>query len=113
MNELDLHRFAKDLPNFRGVFMTDSLPLQPNKNECGILNLDSSSGNGTHWTAYFKKGSKRIIYFDSFGNLQPPKELVRYLGSNIKYNEESFQTYDTFICGHLCLIFLYACNNRI
>lgn len=113
LNELDLYRFAKDLPNFRGVFMKDCLPLQPHKNECGILNLDLNSGPGTHWTAYYKKGSKRIIYFDSFGDLQPPKELIHYLGSNIKYNKESYQTYNTFICGHLCLIFLYVCYNRL
>ena len=24
-------------------------------NECGILNLDSSSGDGTHWVIWFKK----------------------------------------------------------
>lgn len=91
--------------------MKDNLPLKPHTNESGFLNLDRMSGSGTHWTAYYKKG-KRIVYFDSFGDLQPPKELVRYLGNNIKYNEESYQTYDTFICGHLCLIFLYACYNR-
>lgn len=105
--------FAKDLPNFRGVFMKDDLPSYPNKNECGILNLDLTSGAGTHWTAYYKKGIKEIVYFDSFGNLQPPRELIHYLGSNIKYNKESYQTYNTYTCGHLCLIFLYICNNRI
>lgn len=93
--------------------MKDNLPLHPYKNECGILNLDLTSGPGTHWTAYFKKGSKNILYFDSFGDLQPPKELVRYLGGNIKYNKETYQTYNTYICGHLCLIFLFICNNRI
>lgn len=112
MNELDLHRFAKDLPNFRGVFMKDGLPAKPFKNECGILNLDLTSGSGTHWTAYYKDGSN-IVYFDSFGNLQPPRELVHYLGNSIKYNKESYQSYNTFICGHLCLVFLYVCYNRI
>ena len=31
------------LYGFRGVFLRDTLPKQPNLNECGILNLDSSS----------------------------------------------------------------------
>lgn len=93
--------------------MRDSLPVKPFKKECGILNLDLTTGPGTHWTAYYKKGAKRIIYYDSFGNLQPPKELISYLGKNIKYNKESNQTYNSFICGHLCLIFLYVCCNRI
>ena len=92
--------------------MRDSLPKKPFQTECGILNLDKSSGNGTHWTAYYKNHSN-ILYFDSFGNLQPPKELVDYLGSNIKFNYESYQTYDTFICGHLCLLFLYKyCGSK-
>lgn len=116
LNELDLHKFAKDLPNFRGVYMRDALPIKPFKKECGILNLDRSSGAGTHWTAYWKNqdkyGNDIILYYDSFGNLQPPKELIKYLGKNIKYNKDSNQTYNSYICGHLCLVFLYVCCNR-
>ena len=33
---------------FRGVFLRDTLPKKAKLNECGILNLDSSSGDGTH-----------------------------------------------------------------
>lgn len=88
--------------------MRDNLPKKPHRNECAIVNLDSEAGPGTHWVTYYKKGAA-IFYFDGYGNLQPPKELVAYLGDNIRYNYESFQTYDTIICGHLCLIFLYNC----
>ena len=52
-------------------------------NECGILNLDSSSGDGTHSVMWFKKGNK--IYFDSNG-VQPPNELISYLKSPMFYN---------------------------
>ena len=31
-----------EIPNFRGVFMRDQLPNNPNRNECGILNFDDS-----------------------------------------------------------------------
>lgn len=88
--------------------MRDNLPKKPFQVECGIINLDESSGNGTHWTAYYKEFNK-VLYFDSFGNLQPPKEVIIYLGSNIKFNYEAYQDYNTFICGHLCLLFLYEC----
>ena len=37
------------LYGFRGAFLRDTLPTQTKLNECGILNLDSSSGDGTHW----------------------------------------------------------------
>ena len=34
------------IQSFRGVFLIDTLPNKPQKNECGISNLDSSSGMG-------------------------------------------------------------------
>ena len=33
------------LDGFRGVFLRDTLPKKEKLNECGILNLDSSSGD--------------------------------------------------------------------
>ena len=109
LNELDLHNHAKHLPHFRGVFMLDNLPKKCHKYECGIVNLDISSVSGTHWVAYYKNAYD-IKYFDSFGNLNPPIEIINYLGDNIKYNYNSYQNYDSIICGHLCLHFLYNCH---
>lgn len=86
--------------------MRDNLPTRPWKTECGIVNLDDSVGPGTHWVAYYKK-ALNSEYFDSFGNLKPPIELIRYLGGNIKYNYNVYQNYNSYICGHLCLGFLY------
>ena len=37
------------LDGFRRVFLRDTLPKKAKLNECGILNLDSFSGDGTHW----------------------------------------------------------------
>lgn len=87
--------------------MRNSLPLKPNFNETGIVNLDDCSGKGTHWVAYRKLG-KDIVYFDSFGNLKPPIDIIRYFHPyEIKYNHKSYQSFNTFNCGHLCLKFLY------
>ena len=63
-----------------------------------------SSGRGTHWVAWFKKGSSKF-YFDSYG-LEPPTELVDYLKSKIFNNTDQIQTADDVICGHLCLYIL-------
>lgn len=92
--------------------MRDSLPKRININERGIINLDSINGPGTHWTAYIKKG-KNVEYFDSFGNLRPSLEIVKYFNSldngvNIKYNDKSYQSYNSSNCGHLCLKFLQS-----
>ena len=40
---------------FRGIFLRDTLLKKPKLNKRGILNLDSSSGDGTHWVVLFKK----------------------------------------------------------
>lgn len=109
LTDFDLIKYAKimKISNFRGVFMRDSLPLAgPHYNESAIVNLDDTRGPGTHWVAYRKRGSN-VIYFDSFGDLQPPIELLLYLGvDQVKYNHERYQDYNTFNCGHLCLKFL-------
>ena len=41
---------------FRWVFLRDTLITKIKLNECCILNLDSSSGDGTYWVMWFKKG---------------------------------------------------------
>jgi len=66
------------LKNFCGVFLRDTLPKKPKRNECTIMNLDDNSGDWTHWVAWFKRGNDKR-YFDSFG-LPPPTELNNYLG---------------------------------
>lgn len=88
--------------------MRTDLPAKPDKNESAIVNLDAASGPGTHWVAYIKRGS-RVLYYDSFGNLRPPQELLKYFGSRaiVQYNHDSEQSFNTSICGHLCLKFLY------
>lgn len=115
LTNIDLYAHAKRLkiPHFRGVFMRDDLPNLVRATECGIVNLDNKKNPGTHWCAYLKRGKSGALYFDSFGNLQPPKEMVKYLssrrdGSSIKYNHQQFQTYDSENCGHLCLSFLHT-----
>jgi len=102
------------IPYFRGIFMRTTLPREVRRNENGIVNLDNAEGPGTHWVAYAKRGN-RAIYFDSFGNLRPPKELMRYLENNvthIEYNRTPYQRYDQSNCGQLCLQFLQMVDNQ-
>lgn len=95
--------------------MRDNLPRKCRKNECAVINLDSIKGPGTHWVAYGKR-NKEVYYFDSFGDLQPPNELIIYFGSDIHhifYNYINYQKYDSVICGQLCITFLYHFNKKI
>lgn len=87
--------------------MRNALPKSgPRIHESAVINLDDFRGSGTHWVAYIKNEND-VIYFDPFGNLRPPLELIDYLDvGSIKYNYEQYQNFNTYICGHLCLKFL-------
>ena len=106
LSNLEIIDAAKKLSmyEFRGVFLRDTLPTKTKLNECGILNLDSSSGDGTHWVMWFMKGKDKF-YFDSYG-VQPLSELITYLKSPIFYNRERVQQSGEMFCGHLCLFTL-------
>lgn len=98
---------AGEIPHFRGVFMKDALPTKPLEIECGILNLQNSNQPGSHWTAWYKTKDKKY-YFDSYGDVKPPIELVNYLDKEkLFYNTERIQDFeDPPVCGHLCLLVL-------
>ena len=80
LSNFDLLNWVKKLgiKHFRGVYSRDNLPTYINKKECGIINLDSQIGDGTHWVAYRNVESTYCEYYDSFG-LTLPKEIQKYL----------------------------------
>ena len=95
------------IKHFKGVFSRDSLPHQIKNNECGIVNLDSKIGPGTHWVAY-RNGKSHAEYFDSFG-LEMPFEIAQYLdtsGKQIYYSGDEIQERDSVLCGYWCLYYL-------
>lgn len=90
--------------------MRNNLPQRCNKYECGVINLDHETGDGTHWVSYYvNKNDKICYYYDGFGDLQPFQEFVKYIGNSctILYNYERQQNFNSFVCGHLCLKFLF------
>ena len=115
LSNFDIIKLVQHLkiPDFRGVFMRDTLPDKPREKECGILNLNKSSEPGSHWVAFFKDGDKRI-YFDSFGQVVT-SELSKYLKTSTEFSEDKpviqrntdvVQKENETICGHLCLYVL-------
>ena len=116
MYDDDILYYARilNILNFTGVKMRDELPLNPGFKECGILNLEPHTEQGSHWTAWVKDGKERY-YFDSFGE-RPPVELERYLKSDkelkndqpvIKRSAITVQHDTSKECGALCLYVLY------
>ena len=72
---------------------------------CGILNLDLSSGNGTHWTAWIKNNDI-CFYVDSFG-LIPSIEFYDYMKWDFYHSTYQIQRLGNVICGHICVLVLF------
>ncbi|XP_031781161.1 uncharacterized protein LOC103316074 [Nasonia vitripennis] len=68
--------YLKPYKNFHDVFMRNNLLSDdPLHNESAVVNLDDFQNRGTHWVCYCKRGPE-VIYFDSFGDLKPPNDLM-------------------------------------
>jgi hypothetical protein len=114
LTNFELQDTLKDEPGFRGVFARDALPKRIRKQECGIVNLDTIGGKGTHWVCYFNSPTEKYVeYFDSYG-LPPPEEVEKYLMSSRKpiiYNTTELQSRDSQLCGYYCIYYIRMRND--
>ena len=88
LSNFDLEKWVDDLEikYFRSIYSRDRLPDQIKKKECGIINLDSIEGQGTHWVCYRNIDKLMVEYFDIhkwIGKLPKPK--ADWTPSNYKY----------------------------
>jgi hypothetical protein len=113
LNNYQLQEILKDEKGFRGVFTRDTLPKRIQKRECGIVNLDTLGGKGTHWVCYFNSREEKYVeYFDSYG-LAPPEELEKYLFTSrklITYNTTELQSRNSQLCGYYCIYYIRMRN---
>jgi len=93
-----------ELPNFRYFMRDDLCKAICKKQECSVVNLNTSKQQGSHHTCYWVSNNKKY-YFDSFG-VVPPKELVKYLKSPIMYSTHQIQQYNDANCSEWCLYML-------
>ena len=95
------------LEHFRGIYSRDNLPKKIRQQECGIINLDTQLGPGTHWVCY-RNIDQDCEYFDSFG-LPMAEEILEYLetsGKQIFYSTDEIQERNSVLCGYWCLYYL-------
>ena len=110
LSNFDLEKWIDDLgiKYFRSIYSRDRLPDQIRKKECGIINLDSIEGQGTHWVCYRNIDKQMVEYFDPFG-LIIPHEIHHYLaksGKKVIFSQDEIQKRDTVLCGCWCLYYL-------
>ena len=122
MYDDELERYVRilNIQHFRCIRMRDELPHKPFKVECGILNLNTHTQQGSHWICWYKNQHERY-YFDSFGE-PPPPELLRYLKTSeelesnaptIRRSAVTVQHYESNECGSLCLYMLKLLSDGI
>jgi hypothetical protein len=112
LDNLDLLYYAKKI-NIRlhNVLSKDLFSKVKPKEGCYIINLqNSTTGNGTHWTALilFKTTA---IYFDSYG-MPIPSVIKKFINRferkiTILYSIDQIQTMESVNCGWYCIFFLY------
>lgn len=95
--------------SFVGVFPADQLP--PIQRETAmIVNTDAHDKEGTHWLAMYVQDEDTLEFFDSFGF--PPSIYKPFISqyasqfSYVKWNEISFQSLTSNVCGQYCMYFV-------
>lgn len=106
LSNYDMIHAMDNVPKFKGVLCKDELPKNLKKGESLIINLDDSTGEGTHWVCLININNK-LDYFDSYG-LPPPEQVLKLnqTQSGLRYNSSQIQNRNTNICGHLCMLFI-------
>ena len=108
-----IHRILSNDNNasryFAGVFPADRLP--PLKKEAAfVVNTDTHDKIGSHWLSMFISDEDTLEFFDSFGfpssMYEPFISQHASAFKNVKYNETTFQSPTSNVCGQYCTYFL-------
>ncbi len=88
---------------FGNTLTKDKVPIL--KSKYYIINLDDSTGPGTHWTLVDNRNPSKCIYFDSYG-MPPPENVAAHMRQtgkpNLEYNDVDVQALGSEQCGWWC-----------
>ena len=118
ISNFDLVKLAKSHNvklELKDIIMADELlNIKLKRNMNLIINLENSTGQGTHWVCLIIKG-KNAFYFDSFG-AKPDTYVTRYCRLNelrLGYNNYIIQDLNSTQCGIFCIALLkYLRTNK-
>ena len=97
--------YYQNEPRFNRVYSRDNLPDKI-KDGVYVINLDEYLDIETYWIALYVN-NKTVTYFDSFGAEHIPKLIKKFINNkNIVANIFRIQTYDSIMCGYLCIGFI-------
>ena len=100
----EIQKYSQNKPKFNGVYSRNNLPKI--KDEAYVINLDEYESIGTHWVALYVNDNN-ITYFDSFGVVQIPKEIKKFIrNKNIITAIYGIQAYSSIMCRYICIGFI-------
>jgi hypothetical protein len=106
----DLIRFAQiHFIPLNGVYAKDELP-RTLQDGGYIVNMDNSTGIGTHWTAVWietNASKRRAVYFDSFGQVPPTIIESKLKPFKFIHNDKIIQNPMSGYCGAYSLVFIF------
>ena len=100
LTNMELVRYARllEIPDFRGVFMRDMLPLHLFRVECGIVNFNTSNQPGSHWMVIVK-----ILFKPKKGFVLPRHCFTRPYNPLHLQLDEAYNDVDAIsICHEIC-----------
>ena len=104
LTNIEISEYFANEPRFNGVYSRNNLPKTIKKGAY-VINLDEYENTGMHWVPFFVK-RKYTVYFDSFGVEHIPKEINKFINSDIKSNIFRIQAYDSIMCRYFCIEFI-------
>ena len=102
LSNIEIEQYFK-LQNIDGVCRAkDNLPKQLPANSCCVVNLQDSDEGGSHWTIIInKRGEKHNLYFDSFGVLFPPQNVLdSFKNKPLICSQKRVQRDNSILCGY-------------
>ena len=105
LTKFEIQKYFQIEPRLNGVSSRNILPKI--KDGACVINLDEYKSIGTYWIA-LHVNDNNVTYSDIFGVEHIPKVIKKLIRSkNIITNIYRIQTYDSIMCGFLCVRFNY------
>ena len=105
LSNIDIDKYFV-IQNINGICVSkDMLPKSIPANSAIICNLNDQHEGGSHWVALInRRGTKFNLYFDSFGIVYPPQNILdNFKNKPLICSEKKIQQDDSVLCGYYCL----------
>lgn len=101
----DMNNVFATTKQYGGVYCRDKMPTLQKK--FYVLNMDKSTGTGTHYAMIYNCRDKECIYVDSFGVTPPPEveKLMKKTKKKLLSTDVQLQDISSNVCGLYAIYF--------